>query len=497
MSRPSPVSCVPALLLALSCHTAKIDTTDTHASADSETPRDSQDTAPGGDSPTDTQDTAHHPELFAPVSGVSVQVNPNVLTILEVTWTQDADADTAWLEFSFENDQWFQSPATPRAEGQHTEAILGVPGDTDLEFRIVNEIDGNTLYSRETYSGTTGPIPADLVPPTLNSYDPHLADGARYMLGSIDVSTGWYGGPCWVFIVDRQGRYVWYYEVSDSRLSLFPQVSADGTHILFEGTTNYVWTPGVYPSVYRSTLDQRFFQEYVLPDMGFSFDEIDGERILYNKNESNGDDVLAERQPDGTERTVWNCSDWMESVRGTRRGCSVNSVIWAPDMDAVLWSMYTTDTVVEVDRETGDFHWYAGQIDGGWDFDPQDSLVDYQHYPNYSPEGNLMVSTHILGESGQQRARELVVDWDTQTMIDVWNYGEGVDEYATYGGEAIRLDNGNTLICYGTGGSIREVTRDKEIAWNIQWVSGSHSHLLGHNTLMDDLYALNRGPEGG
>ena len=157
----------------------------------------------------------------------------------------------------------------------------------------------------------------------------------------------------------------------------------------------------------------------------------------------------------------------------------------------MLWSLPYHDTVVEVDRDSGDVLRVFGEIGATHITDPANALFDFQHYPNYTPDGTLLVSMHIEGTDDQQRAREYVVDDGTFTLTEVWSYGEGVDEYAYYSGEAYRLANGNTLMNYGTGGAAREVTADKEVVWDIEFPD---RHLNGHLTLIDDLYAL-LGPE--
>ena len=91
-------------------------------------------------------------------------------------------------------------------------------------------------------------------------------------------------------------------------------------------------------------------------------------------------------------------------------------------------------------------------------------------------------------------AREFTVDDETQTLTEIWSYGEDSPYYATYAGEATRVGE-NTLISYGTDGALVEVTPDGEVAWELRWMTGSHPHLLGHLTLIDDLYALNQGSE--
>ena len=447
----------------------------------------------GDSAPVDTSP----PEVaVAPVADVAVQVHPEVATILRVSWTQLEDVEAAWLEFTFENDDWLSSPPTGRQVGEQSEVILGVPGDTEVTFRIMNQVDGQDLSSEQQWTGTTGSVPEALLEASLITWDPTLASPEPYILGSVDVGSSWYSGPFWVFIMDRQARYVWYHQIpgtlSSSLLSLFAQVSSDGTHILFDASTYYFSFDDWRSTVFRMTLDHGFYEEIEIPDLSFTFDEIDGGVILYDQDHEN----LVERQPDGSERVIWECAGWMRSLGHSSAYCAPNSVVYIPATDTVLWSMYNADTVVELERQSGEIVRYFGQLPGGWAFDPPDTVVDYQHYPSYTPDGTLIVSTHVLGQSQQQRAREYLLDDATQTLTDIWHYGEEVPFYANYGGEAFRLDNGNTLICYGTDGAMREVTADKKTAWSVEWPVNPNSHLTGHNSFIRDLYALNRGPDG-
>ena len=92
---------------------------------------------------------------------------------------------------------------------------------------------------------------------------------------------------------------------------------------------------------------------------------------------------------------------------------------------------------------------------------------------------------------------EFEIDDENQVLRQIWTYGEGIASYADQSGEATRVDNGNTLINYGTGGVIREVTPDKETAWHVlfdaDFNSTTENKLLGHTVLIDSLYELNQG----
>ena len=91
------------------------------------------------------------------VSDVSVEVHSRVSTILVVSWTQDDEADNVWLEFTFENDEWYESPPMPGNIGEHTEVILGVPSETEVTFHIVSEV-GQDRVESGAYTGITGEL---------------------------------------------------------------------------------------------------------------------------------------------------------------------------------------------------------------------------------------------------------------------------------------------------------------------------------------------------
>ncbi len=450
------------------------------------------DTAPPDTAPPDTgspDDTGPTPDV--PVSGVTVAAHEEVHTILVVTWTQDRPSDAEWIEFSFEDGTWSPTPERARTAGAQREVLLGVPADTEVALRFVERSPAGEVRSRETWSGITGSLPRDLVPPAFVGWDPALTSPEPWILGSVDVGSYWYYGPFYVFILDRQGRVVWYRAVSQNRTALFPRVARDGTHVLYEGGCIYTWDPMAIPSITRETLDLAFREVLELPRLNFTYDEQPDGTLLYDASLDGLHFDLVAVAPDGTEQTAWRCNDWLREVGGGGYwACMSNTVNYDPETDTVLWSMFELDTVVEVDLEAGEVVRQWGQAEGSWAVDPPEAMFDYMHFPNRTAEGTLLLSTHALGGRRQQRAREYLVDDETRTLVQVWSFGESVPDYADYAGEATRLANGNTLVNYGTDGTIREVTPDGEIAWEVDF----RSHLVGHDTLVPDLYALNRGP---
>ena len=79
-------------------------------------------------------------------------------------------------------------------------------------------------------------------------------------------------------------------------------------------------------------------------------------------------------------------------------------------------------------------------------------------------------------------------------MTETWRYTGG-PEWPRAKGMAVRLENGNTLANYGTGGVIREITPSRDTVWLVKFDtpggSDFYNKMVGNNELIDDLYALN------
>jgi hypothetical protein len=445
-----------------------------------------------GDDDTVVVDDDDSAETHAVVSGISAALIPDIVTVVVVSWDQGDDVDQAWLEFTFENDEWSSSPAVPRAAGAHSEVILGVPEQTEVRFKVVVELGGERIESDE-HVAVTGTIPPHLPAPSLVAWDPALTSSEPWILGTADGEPpDPYAGPFTVFILDRQARVVWYWEQPPGVTSMAARVSRDGTHIVVDEGTYYMFdeTESV---IRRMTLDLGTFEGLVAPDLVFAYDEIDDGSFVYESLDADERYTLRQLFADGSTQELWDCLDWYPAEIEVIWQCATNALVWRPETDSVTWSFFTDDTVIEIERPTGAVLRQWGSLPGSWAFDPPEAGFNLQHYPNYTPDGTLIVSTHLFGDSKQQRAFEYAVDDSSETLVELWSYGEGVDAFAEQQGEAVRLANGNTLINYGTQGHMREVTLAGEVAWD---AALGENYMLGHTSLVEDLYAINRGADG-
>jgi hypothetical protein len=438
----------------------------------------------------------------AAVTDVSVEVHPNVNTLLVVNWNQAVESDDVWLEFSFEDGNLMTSRAARGVLGPHRDVVLGVPGETLVTLRVVLQRGGERFTTRD-YQGTTEAVPRGMPVPEVLTYDPALATPDRWLFGSVEDSDGgcntqecFYHTTFWLYIIDRQGRIVWYYaDPASNATTSFQRVARDGEYIVMEKRP---FGNGGQRGVLQMTLDWSYVEEIAVPNLADAIDVTADGSLLYNVDGQNAE--LRERTRDGQTRGIWRCHDRF----GANFQCYSNTVNWNPIDDTVLMSFPYQNTVVEIDRQSGEVVGQYGDAPGSWAFSPATWEFEFQHFANISIDGTLIVSSHMPGfetterpVANQHAFMEFEVDRQNQRLIEKWIYTEG-PEWAMYKGMAQRLEGGNTLANYGTGGVIREITPDKQTAFLVKFDSelgdDFFNKMVGHNVLIDDLYALNGGP---
>jgi hypothetical protein len=436
-------------------------------------------------------------------SDVTITVHEDVRTILVVTWTQSMVAEETWLEFTFEEGSVMTSRPAPGEAGPHQDVVLGVPSETAVTVRIVSS-QGGTRYVSSDYQGTTGELPAGLPLPDLVAYDAALASPERFMLGSVEDSDGnlpsdYLFNTFWLYIMDRQGRIVWYYaDAASNATSSFQRIARDGEYIWIEKRP---FGGGGYRGVLKMTLDHEYFEEIPIDGLADCIDVTDDGSLLYDAGEE-----LFERSRDGTTRPIFSCPDHF----GQGFNCYTNTINWNPEDETILMSYPEPNTVIQVRREDGEVVGQYGEASGSYAFAPPLSMppdawgFGFQHFPNITAAGTLILSSHMPGyedfnqtpTENQHAFVEFAIDRDNETLTEVWRYTEGT-EWARSRGMAIRLENGNTLANYGTGGVIREITADKQTAFEVKFdIEGGndfYNKLVGHNVLVADLYDLNGG----
>ncbi len=434
----------------------------------------------------DDDDTADDPTYDeAQVTNVAWEVVEDVPSVIRVTWGQLADA-TAFVEFSVDEGVWLTSPSLTFEAGTAEALLLGVPHDADVTFRVVNDFGDGPLTAEEVVAHTD-PAHEDLVHPELLTADEAAWDPTlQYVLvGSSD-----YRG--WTTIVDRQARVVWARQTPGLNATLYTRPSYDGRDLLIDHNSYWaIFDDGDASQVVRMKIDGTEIATYDTPGLHHPFVELADGSIVWGA--AHGlTETLDKLTPDGTHEQIWDCDDFQALAGVDNAYCQSNTIFWSETDDTFLFSLYSDETIVEIDHATGDSLRWFGHDPGSWAFDPPESAFHWQHGGHFTEAGTLITSSHVDGASNECVVREYELDEASETLVEVWSFGVGLGVESPTMGEVHRLPGGNTLHNYGSGARLREVTPDGTVVWDIAWDTGDETttYNLGRTTPLEELYAF-------
>ena len=410
---------------------------------------------------------------------VVLEVHSDMSTLPVVTWQQLVAVDESWLSWDFDG-VIYTSPVKARDVGPASEVLLGIPSETTVQVTmhwILDEAERTWALGPVR----TGRLPTDLPAPVLAMADPALHRTEKWLLTSLDVGPAAFFGPFYTVVLDLEGRIVWYRKTGASRLTWQPQVSRYGGYVLIDESDD-ARKKGF---VTRLTLDLANEDAIELPSWGAAFDELADGSILYDEEENLVEFHLMQMDLDGNSTHLWSCFPWMNDFTDEYWGCAPSSIRVDPIRNTILWSMFKTSTVAELGLDGALLAEY-GRYPKGYGFDPPASGFEAQHFPVFTDQDHLLVSTHSL-DGKEQWCREYEVNEVDHTLHETWAIE--TDQLAHYAGQAQRLPNGNVLWELGSAGSIREIAPDGTIVWEAGWAD----QLVGHVTPIADLYALTSG----
>ena len=150
----------------------------------------------------------------------------------------------------------------------------------------------------------------------------------------------------------------------------------------------------------------------------------------------------------------------------------------------IIISSRTMSEVIKFNRLTGEVIWTLGGPASDFIFidDPYNGFLG-QHDARRLDNGNLLVfdnGSSLLGSPRSARVVEYSLDMVDMTATLAWEYSHPENYIALNQGSSQRLDNGNTIISWGTvsnhGAIITEVTYDKNIVLEIEYPSSDHTY---------------------
>lgn len=394
-----------------------------------------------------------------------------VSTVLEVRWRDDDPEGQAWVEHGPAGEgRTRRSVEVEAAPGWRRVLVLGYPALTEVELVPVVEREGVRQEGR-VLNTSTGALPAGMPVFELLDWDTDvIAPG--YLLGA-----GMGSNFSAVYVLNRDAELVWY------RLYEWGIVTMDVEEDLRGGLVASLahLDDNTFGAVDRFGWDGEDTEQLSLPAAHHACEQ--PERGVYAciqadiRENSDGiatiGDRLVELHPDGEQVEVFNAWDSLtyrehDRMQGRPEGLDwthANGLHWSASRGSYLMSFRNLDTLLEIDRETGDIVRSMG-VDGELRVVPDTESFRFPHSPSWVDDNRLLLfDSQSFGEDFPSRVVEFIVDEEAGQLRPDWIWTPGDGRTVPALGEVERLDSGRTLTDWGTFGEIIEVGTDNLIAW--------------------------------
>lgn len=413
----------------------------------------------------------------------------DIPTVGWARWTTDAPG-TSWVEFGPTLSLGSSTPPSTTPSTEHAVLVAGLAPNATWYWRAASEVDGEVLRSA-VRTVETGVSPRDLPRLTLGEYDASLQAPGYTLTTSL-------GDPSWVIIYNGDGEPVWWQQAPSDRVVAQARLTDNGTAVVYNvaslnfgtdvGQILRVRLDGDILSETRTVMGHHDFLEledgggfaYIAADTRAWVNPADG--LTYDVV---GDAIyeLPEGATEDTERTlVWDTWDDIPVDVDPL----VDNDFYPFGLDWTHCNGLATDgaggyvvsvrkenAFVKIDRATGETLWQLGGA--GTEFTQTEGRPFIgQHSPDLTDGGVLLFDNgDPEADDAYSEAVEYAVDEDGRTYTPIWtyNYDKRISSYLL--GDVERLSNGNTLVAWGSGGVITEVTPAGDVAFQVSLAIGS------------------------
>jgi hypothetical protein len=412
--------------------------------------------APGDDTAPDTADSVApaDPASFSEVTAATSEAIPAVVI---VDFVAEGGAGEPWVSFGPADETTrYTAVVDTLDDGSYQAVLVGCPATTDCAYTV-----GLGQDEDEEREITTGAGP-DWAQITADERGAH-AEGFVLTVALTEVRGA--------LILDMQGRLVWWWALPDalptdltSRLLLAP----DGRSLWFNRFTLNSQAPieESTAALVQVALDGSWEQIHPIVDSHHDFYLLDDGGLVYlglEDREVEGELIrggrLVHRDADGVDSELWNA--WEVLTWDPENDLDSPPTYWTllnhlerdPATGDWIFSVRNLATLIRIDGDTGEQIWRIGKEDPTH---AADATFAGQHGLALLDDGLLVFDNS--GDPVGSRVLEFTIDDDAGTATTTWSHASS--ETSIILGDAARLDDGNTLIAWGQGGSIEEVAPD-------------------------------------
>ena len=423
-------------------------------------------------------------------TAIAVTLSEVIPTVATVRWTPTSGHDGGYVDFGGDSCADSRAPAIAEENGDLSALLVGMKPSTECCLRAM-ELHGGVAKTVGEEVLFTGGLPPEIEAPILALHDPAAAEPG-FILTAIASALSY------AVVLDPDGDIVWWHqpqvhpEGAISRLRL----SRDRTTLMYLATVGLqILDHDVGQRLLRVQWDGTELAPLQTPDAHHDFVELpDGSMgfIVYDSREVYGDlvhgDRIVEYRPNGTEVEVFTVWDHFaydpDSVAHPALGWThANALHHDEAEDAYYLSLHNLDTVLKIDRSSGDLLWQLGG--DASDFATDGPLFQRQHQIHPLENGNLLLFANGMTELQNSRAVEIALDEQDWTAEVTWEHEAEPSLYVYSFGDIQRLPAGATAITWSTSGRIDQVTPDHDVAAELLLPLG---YAFGYSEWFETLY---------
>ena len=464
--------------------------------------------APSGDAPAQTGDDLSNAPLGQGAEGTCAldkdafaaiaQPEPGAVgSVVRVEWQAPAARHT-WVRFA--DSLGIEREVAADADGGVT--LRGLLPDTDVTYRLVAEIDG-VLWCDDLRTAHTTALPVGMPELALTLGDSGAVSDAFLALPILTAERRF------AAVVDTAGQLVWAWELPDdvatNSAAYRVDFSLDGESIL----VNAQAAPGQPGAIWRVPWDGNGIHEMLIDNIHRDFAELPDGTLAFlgweSRELADGSllrgDVVFERSPDGTQRVAWNMWEHFDhglgpsvpldmiDAPGVAEWAHANGLTWDQSTDSYLISLpefgdpsapAPLGSLISVDRATGETNWELSNTRGDFAAASPDVMLEAPHSVQLV-DGGLLTFNRGTPDSCS-RATEIALDFESGEAWVDWESRSDRCIHVVFLGDAIRLDDGNTVVMYSSAGQLDIVDQQGRPLWSLQSDLGAAFGFVDHRS---------------
>ena len=316
----------------------------------------------------------------------------------------------------------------------------------------------------------------------------------------------------WITLVDRAGRYLWWFEAPAGFLMPSANLAPDGQTVVY--TLNDYTYAHPDAGVHRLRMDGAAADFTPAPRVHHDATWVDADTVAWLEHESReqvGDDgvtrawandVLVEAAAGAEAGSGTRVYSWVDDWgRALAPGCNhsdetpygdgaldvthTNSLVYADDTYFLL--AHHLDALVAVPRAGGiawqlggplnEFVDVAGDVpdaDEPWKVDgPAGTWWSHGHTSDVDGDGFAVFDNGFHHERLASRAVVYAVDLNQRTLERTFEFVSESGSLSPALGDVKRLDGGNVLVTWSLEGMVTELTPEGEVVWRLSSELGS------------------------